>query len=77
MEASVTKQAIVEHFKELDAEDKLDLLYRLWDEISEDLQTRPATDAEKRFLEQRLRDIESDPRGARSWDAVRDDLLTD
>ena len=73
----MTKQAIVESFRGLEAADKLDLLHQLWDEIAEELENKPATDAEKRFLDQRLRDIESDPRGNRSWEEVRDDLLAD
>lgn len=73
----MTKQAIVESFRGLDAADKLDLLHQLWDEIAEELESKPATQAEKRFLDQRLRDIEADPRGNRSWEEVRDDLLAD
>ena len=73
----MTKQAIFEHFRGLTADDKLDLLYELWDEVTRELEQRPATDAERRFLDDRLRDVEADPRVARSWDEVRDDLLAD
>ena len=73
----MTKQAIFEHFQGLETDDKLDLLYQLWDEVSTELEKRPATDAERRFLDDRLRDIATDPRTARSWSEVRDDLLAD
>jgi hypothetical protein len=39
----VTKQAIVESFRDLETDDKLDLLHQLWDEISEEMEKRPAT----------------------------------
>jgi putative addiction module component (TIGR02574 family) len=70
----VTKEAIVDGFRGLNTEEKLELLYRLWDEVSKDLETRPATDAERRFLDDRLRDIQGDPRPERSWEDVRRDL---
>ena len=71
----MTNKAIFEHFTALSTEDKLELLYRLWDVIAEEMQKRPTTDAERAFLEQRLLEIGTDPRGSRSWDEVRDDLL--
>jgi putative addiction module component (TIGR02574 family) len=71
----MTLQSIDEHIQELSTDQKLDLLYRLWDEVAQELQTRPATEAERRFLEDRLRDIEMDPRGSRDWEEARDDLL--
>jgi putative addiction module component (TIGR02574 family) len=77
IEGRMTREAIVEHFRGLSTDEKLELLYQLWDEVSEDLEKRPATDAERSFLEERLRVIESDPRGHRSWPEVRDDLLSD
>ena len=73
----MTKQAIFEHFRGLATGDKLDLLYELWDEVTAELEKRPATDAERRFLDERLRDIAADPRPARSWNEVREDLLAD
>jgi putative addiction module component (TIGR02574 family) len=71
----MTKQEIIEQLRGLDTDDKLDLLYRLWDEIAEELESRPASEATRRFLDDRLRDIEADPRPGRSWDEVRGDLL--
>jgi len=73
----VTKQAISEHFRGLSTDAKLDLLYELWGEVTAELEQRPATEAERRFLEDRLRDIEADPRSARPWDDVRAELLAD
>ena len=73
----MTRHAIVEHFRGLSTDEKLELLYELWDEVSDDLEKRPATDAERNFLEERLRAVESDPRGGRAWQDVREDLLSD
>lgn len=71
----MTKQAIVEGFRDLSTDDKLDLLYRLWDEIAAELERRPPTEAERRFFDDRLRDIATDPRADRPWEEVRADLL--
>ena len=38
---------------------------------------RPRTGFEQRFLEQRLRDIDSDQRPTRTWDELRAELLAD
>ncbi|MCK5798162.1 MAG: addiction module protein [Deltaproteobacteria bacterium] len=72
----MTRQSIVAHFRGLSTDEKLDLLYELWNEVSDDLEQRPATNAERSFLEERLRAIESDPRAGRSWQEVREDLLS-
>jgi len=71
----VTKQAVVEGFRDLSTDEKLDLLYRLWDELSRELESRPLTDAERRFLDERLRDVAADGRPDRSWLELRDDLI--
>lgn len=71
----MTKQAIVEGFRALSTDEKLDLLYHLWDEIALELEKRPPTEAERRFLDDRLRDIAADGRPARPWQDVRDDLI--
>jgi hypothetical protein len=69
------KDTIVEEFRALHTEEKLAVLRSLWDEVVEELEGRPATEAERRFLDDRLRDIADDPRPPRSWDEARDDLL--
>lgn len=71
------KQDFFEQFRSLTTKDKLDLLYRLWDEVAEELASRPATEAEQRFLEQRLRDIDTDQRPTRTWDEIGSDLFAD
>jgi hypothetical protein len=38
-------------------------------------EARPLTDEERQVLDERLKAIEADPRPARVWSAVRDELL--
>ncbi len=71
----MSTQAITDHIQRLTTDEKLELLYRLWDEIAGELQARPATDAERRYLDDRLRDISADPREDRRWEEAREDLL--
>jgi hypothetical protein len=71
----MTDPAILERFNCMSLEAKLALLHELWSEVLGELEHRPATDAEKRFLDERLQALENDEREDRGWDDVREDLL--
>ena len=71
----MSKQAIVEHFHSLSTADKIELIDQLWQDLAADLQDRPVSEAERRFLDQRLADMRDDPRPDRTWHEVRDELL--
>jgi len=71
----VSARKIVEDFRHLSLEEKLALLHSLWDEVAAEAEARPLSEAERRFIEERIRGIESDPRPDRDWPALRDDLL--
>jgi hypothetical protein len=71
----VTKQALVEGFRELSTDDKLEVRSRLWDEIAPELERRPASPEERELLEERLREIDRDARPDRAWEDVRRELL--
>jgi len=68
-------EAIVEQFRKLSTDEKLDLLRTLWSEFEAEEASRPLSDEERRFLDDRLRDIDEDPRPDRSWEEVRAELL--
>jgi hypothetical protein len=70
----MTDQHIVEHFRGMDTSTKLELLHRLWEELTKEVEARPPTEAERSYVEDRLRDIDADPRPERTWDDVRSDL---
>ena len=70
----MTKQALVDGFRGLSTDDKLELLSRLWDEVAPELEKRPASAEERDFLDERLRDVERDSRPDRPWEDVRRDL---
>jgi putative addiction module component (TIGR02574 family) len=70
-----SRRRIAEEFRELPLEEKLALLHDLWDEVAAEAETRPLTDAERQFLDERMRALETDSRPDREWSAVRDDLL--
>jgi hypothetical protein len=71
----VSARRIAEEFRKLSLEDKLAPLHALWDEVSAEAESRPLSEAERRFLGERLRALESDARPDRDWVSVRDDLL--
>ena len=70
-------EQIVQHFRSLSSDEKLDLLRRLWTELEADAATRPLTDDQRRFLDERLRDIAEDDRPDRDWHDVRTELLSE
>ena len=72
----MSNDAIIEHCRTLSFEEKLALLGALWDEIEAEESERPLNEDERRFLDERVREIESDPRPDRRWEAVRDELLS-
>ena len=71
----MSKQEILDEFRHMRVEDKLILIDELWSEVAAEAEARPATDDERRFLEQRLGEVEADPRPDRDWTQVRRDLL--
>lgn len=71
----VSARRIAEEFRKLGLEDKLALLHGLWDEVAAEAETRPLSEAERAFLDERMRALESDTRADREWASVRDELL--
>jgi len=71
----MTKQDILDEFRHMGAEDKLALIDELWSEAVAQAEARPLGDDERQFLDQRLREVEADPRPDRDWAQVRRDLL--
>ena len=71
----MSKQTIVEQFQGLSTADKIELLDELWQDIARDIENRPLSEAERRFLDQRLADLQADQRPLRDWHEVRDELL--
>jgi len=58
---------------QLAAIDRLELIEKLWDSLAQsDL---PVTDAEKRFLDQRIADMDANPNAQSSWQDARARLI--
>jgi putative addiction module component (TIGR02574 family) len=68
------RATIVESFRGMSIEDKLELLDALWDEVATDADTRPLDDAQRAFLDLRLAEVASSE-GDEDWATVRDRLL--
>jgi hypothetical protein len=65
---------IVEGFRALSTEEKLDLLSVLWDEVSVEAEARPLSEPEREFLEDRIRRLAEATRPDRDRKDVRRDL---
>jgi len=49
----------------------------LWDEIACELEQRPLSEAERRLLDERIRQHDEAPSDVEDWDKARDDILRD
>lgn len=70
-------QQIVEAFRRLPADERARLVEELWDEVAEELEQRPLSEAQRRLLDERIRQHEEAPADIEDWEAARDDILRD
>ena len=70
-------QEIVEAFRQLPVDERARLVEELWEEISRELEQRPLSEAERRLLDQRIRQHEESPTDVEAWETARDDILRD
>jgi len=73
----VDTQQIVEAFRRLPADERLRLAEELWDEVARELTEQPLSEAQRRLLDERIRQHEETPTDVEAWEAARDDLLRD
>ena len=67
--------SIVSSFRELSSEDKIRLVQDLWDQISQEIARMPMTESQRRLLDERLADEESNPDDVEPWTKAKDDIL--
>ncbi len=70
-------QQIVEAFRRLPVDERARLVEELWDEVARELEQRPLSDAERRLLDERLRQHTETPTDVEAWETARDDILRD
>ena len=70
-------QEIVEAFRRLPADERVRLVEELWKEVARELEQRPLSEAQRRLLDERIRQHEETPMDVEDWEAARDDLLRD
>jgi putative addiction module component (TIGR02574 family) len=68
-------ESIVSGFRELSPAEKIRLVQEFWDEIAEEVGRSPLTDSQRRLLDERLADEESNPVDVESWARAKDDIL--
>jgi putative addiction module component (TIGR02574 family) len=66
---------IVSRFRELSSDDKIRLVQEFWDEIAEEIARMPLTESQRRLLDERLADEESNPDDVEPWAKAKDDIL--
>ena len=55
-------------------DEKIDYVQSLWDRIAATPETIPVPDWHREVLDERLKDLDADPRSGDSWDVVRERL---
>jgi len=76
-DARMDTQQIVEAFRMLPTDERVRLVEELWDEVTRELEQRPLSEAQRRLLDERIRQHEEMPTDVEAWEAARDDLLRD
>ncbi len=70
-------QQIVEAFRRLPVAERARLVEELWDEVATELEQRPLSEADRRLLDERIRQHEQTPTDVEAWETARDDILRD
>ena len=70
-------QQIVEAFRRLPVAERARLVEELWDEVARELGQRPLSEAERRLLDERIRQHNESPTDVEAWETARDDILRD
>jgi putative addiction module component (TIGR02574 family) len=62
-------------FEDLSIDEKIEYVQSLWDHIATDVETVPLTDWQKQLLDERLADLEENPKSGIPWSQVRAGIL--
>ena len=68
-------QTILDHFRSLDTNKKLEVLDQLWEQVSADPDAIPLSEAQRELLDERLRQHEEKPQDVCGWDEVKSEAL--
>ena len=71
----MSTEPILSKFRELESDEKIRLVQKLWDEIADEVARRPLTEAQKRLLDERILDEEQNPDDFEPWPKAKDDIL--
>lgn len=61
-------------YHELSVEERLLLVEDIWDSIAEELEHRPLTDAQRKLVDERLKNHDANPQDTVSWEELKANL---
>ncbi len=73
----MSAEPIRSSFRKLSSEKKIRLVQDLWDEIADEVARTPLTEAQRRLLDERIKQHQSNPEDVESWEKAKDDILRD
>ena len=71
----MSAQSLIEEFRKLSMADKIRAAQDLWEEVAEEASAQPLTEAQKRLLDERIREHDESPEDVEPWEKVRADIL--
>ncbi len=73
----MSAEPIRSSFRKLSSEEKIRLVQDLWDEIADEVARMPLTESQRRLLDERIKQHESNPEDVEPWKKAKDDILRD
>ena len=70
-------QQIIAAVRRLPVDERARLVEQLWDDIARELEQQPLTDAQRRLLDDRIRQHDETPADVEAWETARDDVFRD
>ncbi len=71
----MSAEPVIETFRKLPSAEKIRLVQQLWDEIAEEASHLPLTESQRRLLDERIDEHESNPDDVEPWEDARTDIL--
>jgi putative addiction module component (TIGR02574 family) len=71
----MSAEPIIESFRKLPPTEKIRLVQQLWDEIADEAAHLPLTGAQRRLLDERIDEHETNPDDVEPWEQARDEIL--
>lgn len=67
----MTSERIISEALALTAEDRLEVIEKLWDSLAASAETMDLTDAQRREIDRRIAEMDANPDGGIPWEIIK------